>query len=215
MALSVNPVVSDDATRCRNLAERAAAGDAGAWQAFVALVWPSLRDLVRSNRSMGDFAQSEDDVREVISAIVEKLGSRGYHGLKLHEPWRVRNPDKTFEDWLRIVSKNVIRDYVRERLETPVCIRQVARELQWPSACITGRLTANEVAAFAMTRLDAAHYEALVLWLQGESFDDIRDQLCLDNADLARQLVRASLAVLRRHFTAKTRRATNMIGIRA
>src|SRR4051812_40546335 len=62
---------------------------------------------------MGSLRHSEDDTHEVLAAVVEKLGGRGARSLKLYGGWRERHPEKTFADWIRIVTKNVIRDHVR------------------------------------------------------------------------------------------------------
>ncbi len=65
---------------------------------------------------MGSFARSEDHVNDVLTGLVNRLGRDGGHGLRLYPPWRARNPDKDFADWIRIVTVNVMRRHVREQL---------------------------------------------------------------------------------------------------
>jgi hypothetical protein len=102
-----------DVTLCESLAARAAAGDGDACRKLVEHLWPAWIGMVRSSRSMGALARSEDHVHDVVARLVEKIGRPDGRGLRLYPPWRERNQTKTFGDWIRIVTKNAIRDYAR------------------------------------------------------------------------------------------------------
>src|SRR5262245_13289078 len=71
--------------------------------------------MVRASRSLGMLAHTEAHVHNDVARLVEKIGRPAGRGLRLYKPWQRRNPDKTFEDWMRIVVTNAIRDYAREQ----------------------------------------------------------------------------------------------------
>jgi DNA-directed RNA polymerase specialized sigma24 family protein len=201
-----------DLARCEALATRAAEGDAEAWTALVAQLWDPLRQFLRGNASMGR-ARTEDDVRDALTKLFSKLGAQNGRGLKLYGSWRARHPDKTFDDWLRIVAKNVARDRARETLgaRTPSGEPSVKRLLNEFAASsrletlgvrppMTLAQTARQLLEFAKAHLPADQQRALHLWLDGASFEEIGRECDLDE-DSGRKLVRASVAVLRRQFT--------------
>jgi DNA-directed RNA polymerase specialized sigma24 family protein len=196
---------------------RACDGDEGAWRELVEHVWPTWRELVRHHRALGPLASSEDHVHNVMLELVEKLGPEGGTALGLYPAWRERSPGKTFEDWLRIVTTYTVRDYVRLTLG-----RSRRREPGLPSSkrllnefvtspaidhggsvspTMTLAQTARELLAFASSRLTPEQYLALTSWIQGADFDEIAEEIGADVED-AKRLVRASIAVLRRHFAA-------------
>jgi DNA-directed RNA polymerase specialized sigma24 family protein len=200
-----------DLAECETLAGRAAEGDAAAWNLVVERLWPSLHRLVQSSRSMGG-ARSEDDVRDVLTKLLEKLGGRGGRGLKLYGAWRSRHPEKTFEDWLRIVVKNTIRDHARQALGAHAApgepsVKRLLNEFAASPALeslgarppMTAAQTARQLLEFAHAYLPKEQHAALTSWLEGESFEEIGGE-CGVHGDKARMLVRAAVAVLRRQF---------------
>jgi DNA-directed RNA polymerase specialized sigma24 family protein len=200
-----------DLAEGEKLAARAADGDKAAWTALVERLWDPLHRLLRTNRSMGG-ARSEDDVRDVLTKLFSKLGAQNGRGLKLYGAWRARHPDKTFEDWLRIVAKNVVRDRARETLGArgpsgEPSVKRLLNEFA-ASPCIeslgfrppvTAAQTARQLLAFARSHLPREQHLALRLWLDGASFEEIEGECELEK-DAARKLVRAAVAVLRRQF---------------
>ena len=197
-----------DVGRAEQLLSRAAAGEPGAFNALVELIWPDLSRSVRTSRRLAAAGGDEDGPHDVGLRIIEKLRADDYRALKLFGDWRRRHPEKSVVDWLRIVAANVTRDYLRE-------LRGYSKETDLPSPKqlmnafssvlsaddlgtrppMTWAQTARQLLEFARTRLDPTQYRALEAWLQGASFDEIAE-----NADDARRTVRAALAVLRREF---------------
>ena len=198
---------------CEKLAERAASGDASAGRPLVEHLWPVWVEMVRGSRSLGELGRSDDHVHDVIARLVEKIGRADGRGLRLYAPWRERNPEKTFEDWIRIVTKNTVRDYVRKQLgprRPPPGVSSLKRLLDEFASSplleelgvrppLTAAQTAREPAEFARTRLPTDQLRLLGAWLEGASFDDMARETGM-SADDAKKLVRAAVATLRRHF---------------
>ncbi len=208
-----DPLSGTDLERCEALAERVAGGDTAAWAPLAEALWPALQTLVRSSRSMGPLRRSEDDVRDVVTDLLEKLGSREGRGLLLHRSWRARHPDKTFADWLRIVATNAVRDHVRARRGRPEddglpSVKRLLNEFSGSAAVeslgvrppMTAAQTARQLLAFAHDQLPADQRAALSSWLEGASFEEIRAEVGASSAEEAARLVRAAVAVLRRRF---------------
>jgi hypothetical protein len=205
--------VAIDDDRAEALARRASAGERAAWQALIEHLWPPLQNIVRAHPAMGPLAGSDDQVHDVLARVVDRLGKDGGRGLALFVPWQDRNPDKTFGDWIRIVTANAIRDHVREQMgdaaafEDPNVNRLLNEFASAPALDAlrvrppyTDAQTARELFEFARVRLPKEQWRALVLWVEGASFDDIDGELGLDGPDAAGRTVRAAIAVLRREF---------------
>ncbi len=204
-----------DLPRCEDLAARGAAGEAAACKALVEELWPAWIDLVGASRSMGPLRQSEDHVHNVVAKLVEKIGEPRGRGLRLYPLWRDRHPGKTFEDWIRIVTANAVRDYARAQLgEAPVqpsgdpSAKRLLNEFATSGVIerlgfrppVTAAQTARQLLEYAQTELPEAQYRALTLWIEGTDFEEIAADLELEGGEAARRLVRASVAVLRRKF---------------
>jgi DNA-directed RNA polymerase specialized sigma24 family protein len=203
-----------DVALCEALVAGAIGGDERARRELVEHLWPSWLEMVRGNRSMGSLAASEDAVHNVVMRLIEKVGSPDSRGLSLYRSWRERNPDRDFGDWIRIVTKNAVRDHVRERLgasATPgePSVKRLLNEFASSQALeelgarppITAAQTARELLDFARARLPGEQLDVLRAWLDGDGFDEIaaaRGQ----GADDVRRSLRAAVAVLRRHFAA-------------
>ncbi|HEY4157498.1 MAG TPA: hypothetical protein VGM29_05350 [Polyangiaceae bacterium] len=207
------PASAADVARFEALAARAADRDEAARKELIERLWPDWISIVSSSRSMGKMARSEDHVHEVVTLAIEKLCKGDARALKLFVAWRERNADKTFFDWIRIVTKNVIRDYVREQLgssRTPgdeLSVKRLLNEFASSPALdeqsfrppLTATQTARQLLEFAEQRLPADQLHALRSWLAGSSFEDISGELEQGTED-ARKLLRAAVATLRREF---------------
>jgi hypothetical protein len=205
-----------DWKRCEELAARGADGDAGARRYLVEALWPAWIGLVRGSRAMAALGRSDDDVHDVLVKLVEKLDRGDGHTLGLYRPWRAQHPDKTFEDWMAIVVANTVRDHLRERLgptRTPTppdepSVNRLFNEFACSPAldrlglrpAITAAQTARQLLDFARVRLPSDQYGALLCWIDGATFAEIEEELGVDDPDGGRKLVRAAVAVLRRHF---------------
>lgn len=210
------PRIVLDVARCDVLAVAAIDGDRTAWSQLVEALWPSLLEIVRGNRSMGPLARSDDDVREVCSLVLGKMGGRDGRGLRLYVAWRARHPEKDFADWLRITAKNNIRDHVRARLAESTSTKSEqepgAKRLLNEFAAspileklgmrppVTAAQTARQLLEFARAHVSGEGYLALTLWVQGCSFEEIQSECELASTQDAHHLVRAAVAVLRREF---------------
>jgi hypothetical protein len=205
-----------DWLHCERLAARGAEGDAGARRALVEAIWPAWVGLVRGSRAMTALGRSDDDVHDVLVKLVEKVDRGDGHTLGLYHPWRERYPDKTFADWMAIVVANTVRDYVRERLgptRAPTLpddpsVNRLFNEFACSPALeqlglrppVTAAQTARQLLEFARERLPPEQCGALMCWIDGATFAEIEEELGLDEPDGGRKLVRAAVAVLRRHF---------------
>jgi RNA polymerase sigma factor (sigma-70 family) len=156
----------------------------------------------------------DDGVHDLAARLVEKLGQPQGRGLVLYSPWKQRNADKAFEDWLHIVTKNMIRDYLREKVgtERPASGEISAKGLLNEFATsplleelgirppLTLAQTARELFEFAKGRLAPDELAILESWIAGASFEEIAGERNLSE-DSARQLLRSAVAILRRYFS--------------
>jgi DNA-directed RNA polymerase specialized sigma24 family protein len=203
-----------DGAYCDDLVARSAAGDAGARRRLIEQLWPTWIEMVRANRSMGSFARSEDHVDNVVGKLIEKIGRSDGRELRRYLAWRASHAEQTFGDWIRIITKNAIRDYLREQLG-----RTRAAAVGEPSAKrllnefalsvpieelgarppITAAQTARELLEFAASRLPPEQIAALRDWLFGASFQEVGKAQGISPIE-AQKRIRAGVAVLRRHF---------------
>jgi uncharacterized protein (DUF2267 family) len=197
------------------LVEAVLRGDEDFGQLMVALWEPSMR-LVGGSKAMRGLRASEDDVREVVTRLMTKLQRDDFRALRLHPPWKERHPDKTFADWFKITAANVVRDFARERrgtdrqrvpgeLSKKRLLNDFAKTLPGEDSHglrppVTDAQTARQLLEYARDRLPPEQLAALESWLQGASYDAIASSRGLDDAASAKRLVRAAVAVLRRHF---------------
>lgn len=199
-----------DATLLEALAQRAAKGDRAALREWLERLWPVLVGLVRSSGSMRSLIYSDDHVHNVVQAALEKLS----RGVESYVAWRGVHPEKGVLDWVRIVTKNAIRDYLRAQLgpRTATAEPSAKRLLNEFAASeqldqvgqrppFTAAQTARELYEFAKERLTAPQLRALSLWLEGQSFEEIAADLRIATGAAA-PLLQAGIAVLRRHFRA-------------
>lgn len=162
---------------------------------------------------MAGVFRSDDHVRNIAMTLLEKFSRPDGHVLGLYVLWKDRHLDKTFSDWLRIVTKNAVRDYLRQHLgarktghEQPSIKRLLNEVAASPHLeelgarpPITAAQTARQLMEFAQDKLPSDQRDALQRWLEGESFTEMATSAGT-NPEVARRLVRAAIATLRRHF---------------
>jgi hypothetical protein len=170
--------------------------------------------IARANRSMGSYRSSEDDVRNVMTSVFERLRRDDFRALRTFPAWRDNHPGKGIADWLTIVTVNVIRSYIAGKLGAPAddgtSIKQLVNTLAEAlpgddaspgyRAHFTAKGAARRIYEYACDHLPEDQLDALRGWLEGRTFDEIARELELGDADLAARLVRAAIARLRREF---------------
>ncbi|MFN0246544.1 MAG: RNA polymerase sigma factor [Kofleriaceae bacterium] len=189
-------------------------GDTTAWMSLFSKYGPIVAAIARTNRSMGSYRSSEDDVRNVMAQVFERLRRDDYRALKTFAAWLEKNTTKTFDDWLTIVTVNVIRNYISGKLGVPNAdksslkqkVNTFADELKIDGdeplvrPQMTNRETANQILEYARDHLADDQLAVLAGWLEGSTFDELAAELHLSDARAADKLLRAALAKLRRQF---------------
>lgn len=155
-----------DVGHAEELVLQAARGDQDAFEQLVQLVWPGTSREPR--------ADGPEDVGQL---IIEKLQSDEFRALRLFEDWRLRHPDKSLLDWLRIVAGNVTRDCLRELraqdgLPSPHQLLNafalfVTADGLGTRPPLTWDQTTRQLLEFARGRLSDSHCAALEEWLGG------------------------------------------------
>jgi uncharacterized protein (DUF2267 family) len=204
-----------DPALCEVLAVQASAGDPLVWKTLVEHLWPWWLSMVRGHPTLGPLRDSDDHVHEVMASLVEKIGADDRRALGLFVVWKRKHPEKTFLDWLRIVTANAVRDHVRQQIGAgldPVAARdpavrkllrdfvtspEVAERGHRPP--MTDEQTARELLHYADEHLPVEQASALRGWMEGATFDELASAGARRPED-AQKLVRAALATLRRRF---------------
>lgn len=210
----------DDAY-CEGLVAKACDGDETVWKDLTLHLWPHFQALVRASRSMGGMAKSEDHVHNVLTNLVDKLGTDGGRAITQFPRWKEQNPGKTFTDWIRIVTSYTVNDYVRAALgrrkqgtasseESMPSIKRLLNEFAAAPVNedlygsnrppFTAAQTARQLLDYAETTLAGDQMKALSLWLDGASFEEMDAELGVAEEE-SKKLVRAAIATLRRRFT--------------
>ena len=198
----------------RELIARVIRGDRAAWVTLFSTYGPIVERIVRTNRAMGSYRSSVDDVRNVMANVFERLRRHDFRALRTFSAWLDNNAGKSFGDWLTIVTINVLRNYITSKLGASsapgVSIKQLvntfADELKLDSdgpllrPQITTIETARQILVYASRHLSEEQLAVLGAWIEGASCDEIAAELQLANAREADRLLRAGLARLRRHF---------------
>jgi DNA-directed RNA polymerase specialized sigma24 family protein len=191
---------------------RVVRGDTAAWMSLFSKYGPVVTDIARNNRAMGSY-RAEDDVRNVMANVFERLRRHDYRALRTFAAWRDKN-QKTFADWITIVTVNVIRNYIVAKLGAPQADRSSVKQLVNTFADglkldgdepivrpqMTNRETAHQILEYAQDHLAEDQMAVLAGWLEGSSFEELAAELRLADARTADKLLRSSLAKLRRQF---------------
>lgn len=199
------------------LAVAAAAGDDQAWRHLWETVEPRLLGLVRRPRFLGRLGLREDDCRNVVLAVMERLHADERRRLSLFASAVAADPARQFWPWLVVVAKRVGIDYMRnhERFIGPRGTPSDSRpawgydttatdgKLGGQRPPMTNRGTARQLLEIAAHALTEPQRDALDLWLRGSNHDAIADALGLGERGEAERLVRAALQRLRRAVRAR------------
>jgi hypothetical protein len=188
----------------------AAAHDKGAWQQLWAAIEPPLSKIIAQPRFLGRLGQREDDRRNIVMKVMERLAHQDFHRLRLYLEARESNPRLRFMGWLRVVAKRVGIDYMRAHpdyvrtADAPAWVdpKTLPPESQLPGGRppVTVMNTANRLLDFARNVLPREQYQALEMWTHDAGFDAIAKDLGLGDAREAERMVRAVRERLRREF---------------
>jgi uncharacterized protein (DUF2267 family) len=190
------------------------AGRADAWPKLVEHLFPQLEAIVGRSRHMGPLRGSLDHRRNATTHVLDKLSRNECNALKLLGEWLEANPLKTFDDWLRIVVANGIRDYVTSQLGSPVPEGAVNKRMLHTLAqalpdddqgrgarpAVTDQQTARAILEYAEEHLSDEQMRALAAWLHLGDFAAVSAAAGIPDAAAAEKLVRSALAKLRRQF---------------
>src|SRR5437764_40832 len=100
----------------RELLRRVLRHDDVAWMELFTRYAPVVERIVRANRSMGSYRRNDDDVRNVMASVFERLRRDDFRALRTFDAWQAKRAGKAFSDWLAIVTVNVVRNYVAAKL---------------------------------------------------------------------------------------------------
>jgi DNA-directed RNA polymerase specialized sigma24 family protein len=155
-------------------------GDQVAWMALFSHYGPVVERIARANRSMGSYRGSEDDIRNVMAQVFERLWRDDYRALRMFSGWRDKNPGKAFQDWLTIVTVNVVRNYISSKLGSPsqdgASVKQLVNTLADALSVdgdellirphITTKETAQRIVEYARDNLADDQFAVLAAWLK-------------------------------------------------
>jgi DNA-directed RNA polymerase specialized sigma24 family protein len=204
-----------DETEIEALVEASARADEHAWKNLWAVIEPVLLRIIAQPHFLGRLGQREDDRRNIVVAVMARLRAENFHRLQLYLDARRANPRLRFISWLRVVTKRVGVDYMRQHQDyvrrhdddasTPgrwvdAGTLPPASQLVGERPPVTNRGTAQKLLQYAEGAIPNDHRRALELWAQSESFPSIARILGLDTATEAERIVRAAIERLRRRF---------------
>ena len=196
--------------------QNAALGSHSASKELVERMWPTWQRLVRRSPALRAVVGNDDDVTNIVLTLIEKITPPDGRALASYPSWQARYPEKQFDDWMRIVTANAVRDYVRAlkrrprthlSLDLSMSSTRLLNEFLRSSVShqlstrppYTSKETVRQLLEFASQHLKETQVRALDLWLEGTDFQDMGRELGCDAASSRRHL-RAALAQLRRKF---------------
>src|SRR5688500_7909830 len=136
------------------LVRRVLRRDESAWTMLFSRFGPVVEKIVRGNRSMGSYRQRDDDVRNVMAQVFERLRRDDFRALRTFAAWREKNPSKAFPDWMTIVTVNVVRNYIAAKLGPPKddgpslkqAVNTLAGEIEGDGPLVLPHMTTKETA---------------------------------------------------------------------
>lgn len=204
------------------LVAAAAAGDELAWHELWSHLEPRLTALLRRPQFTGPLARVEDDVRDIVVAVMAKLRQHDCQRLRVYLEQRRADPELGFMRWLTVVAKRVAidaqrahPDYVDRRRaapradggeDVPPGVWLEMEELPDEGAVgssrppMTNRVTARQILRYADGVCSEPQRRALEMWAGQASREDIARDLGLPGPDDAERLVRSAVERLRHHF---------------
>jgi len=198
--------------RLTELAVAAAEGDSAAWGRLWEEVEPRLLALVRRPRFLGRLSLREDDCRNVVLAVMERLHADDRRRLGVFAQSVGADPSRQFWPWLVVVARRVGIDYMRSHEQfigrrgapsesRPAWAHDTTatdHKLGGHRPPMTNRGTARQLLEIAAHVLTEPQRVALDLWLRGADYASIATELALADRRDAEKLVRAGLERLRR-----------------
>lgn len=172
-------------------------------------VSPFLQSGLEHDRALLGLPGS-DHIENVMLGLAAKLLRRDGHKLATSLAWLREHPDKTFLDWLRIVRRNAVNDYMEACLRKGKTSRADGNRLRELVGAVdevfghhqprfTKYLLVGRIMEYVNTSLPTEQQRALELWLQGYGFGDIGGKLGCTPDD-AERFVDAAKARLKRQF---------------
>src|SRR6188768_3990398 len=157
------------------LVQRAAAGDAKAWDALWEELEPWLEAVVAHPRFVRRLGQHETDRRNIVIEVIARMRANNFERLKLFLAARRDAPALDLRTYLRVTAKRACIDNARRvRDETPAGAKPEI-------VC--------QLLECAAKQLHEPALSALELWVQGVSLDAIAEELALPSIGEARALV--------------------------
>ena len=195
------------------LIERVVDGDAAAWHELWTAIEPVVSAVTRRRQITGPLGKNEDDRRNIVLAVMERLRAQEFRRLRAYLGTLPRAGGSSFETWLATVAARVAIDYVRAH---PECRDPRGRHPEmerWvrmvpvtdadpvpPGLDPTGLATASQMIEHARAELRKEQLAALFLWLQGSDKNAIAARLELASVEEAQRLVRSALKRLRDRY---------------
>jgi DNA-directed RNA polymerase specialized sigma24 family protein len=154
-----------------------------------------------------------DDRRDIVVGVMEAFKADGFR--RLEELLALlRQRDGSFRYWLTTVARNAAVDHTRAHPEN---IGDKGTFCWVKNTEVSGRLkdgrrdpfrglVASEILALAERMLRPDQREVLLLWISGESYEEIADALQLGSADDAASIRRSAVERLRYHLAREGRR---------
>jgi DNA-directed RNA polymerase specialized sigma24 family protein len=193
----------------------AAGGDEGAWQRLWNAIEGPLTRVVAQRSFLGPLSRRDDDRANIVVSVMGRLRDDGFRRLQVYLDTKRENPRLRFMSWLRVVTKRVGIDYLRQHQNW---IRRTSAnastpgrwvdagtlppdsELRGERPPVTNIGTVRELLEFAKHELPPEQLRALQLWAASETFDQIAHTMELPSAREAERRVRAALERMRRKF---------------
>ena len=194
----------------------AVAGNEAAWWLLWEHVEPRLERLLKNPRVTGRLSTDEDDVRNILVTVMEKLRDENSRRLRSYLETRGEKSGG-FEAWLVVVTKRVAIDYMRahhdyvdhrKNLEATGAKGEwvIPKELPSDSLLVgsrppvTTRGAALTLLRYAYDTLPKDQMAALELWILNTPYSGIAEKLNMESAEAANKFVRAGLERIRRRF---------------
>ena len=223
----VSPSYTVDDAKSR--VQRILQGDLTAWTELQTEIEPVILRIARRHKSLRNkqLADKPDDLADVRTAALERLAQKDFQNLRNFSERDANNENpESFESWLYGVVDYAIRDHLRKRFgrapKVPSAqsgaVQPSKRDLQsragrlddqpehalLTAAGVTTRLTVAEVMAFVASAFTEQEAGAIrFYYLEGRAYEDIAQELALDDAKQAEQLIRRLNARLRYRFAEK------------
>jgi DNA-directed RNA polymerase specialized sigma24 family protein len=173
------------------LARRTLAGEPRAWRELWLAVDPAIEEMVGRWRLTGRLSEREDERRDIVVGVMERLAANDFERLRPFHEALVRR-DGSGRAWLCVVARHAALNHTRRHAEN---LAPGERERRWaeivplpddldeplpePVQAVSA-IDAHRIRACAERELPAEAVEALGLWLLGYEHDETAVRLGLD-----------------------------------